>query len=159
MFPLMAPKALSLHLSLPRPPHELQAVSPYPSKAAAGPGSISPQTCPAWPWLLASLSLSPEMCQVPRAGAAPVPHCHAPTGMLDGPCPAHLVNHQPSWSPDRLPHYLVTPCEDFLSESSVYSSLLSHLLMHSLCINFVIVFDLPSDCTGAHLSPKGENTF
>lgn len=158
MLPLMAPKALSLHLSLSRPrlrpPHQPQAVSPYPSEAAAGPGSISPQPCPAWPW-----PLSQGMCQVPGAGAAPVPHCHAPTGMLDGPCPAHLVNHQPSWHPDRLPHYLVTPCEDFLPESSVYSSLLSHLLMRSLYINFVIVFDLPSDCTGAHLSPKGENTF
>lgn len=152
----MASRAPPLHLSLLRPrlrpPQQPQAVSPYPRKVTAVQqmGSISPQPCPAWPWPLASLSPSPGRFQVPGAGAAPVPCCHAPGGMPDGPCTAHLVNHQPSWRPDRLPHYLVTPCEDFLPKSSVYSSLLSHLSMCSLYINFVIVFDLPSDCTGAH---------
>lgn len=152
----MASRAPPLHLSLLRPrlrpPQQPQAVSPYPRKVAAVQqmGSISPQPCPAWPWPLGSLSPSPGRFQVPGAGAAPVPCCRAPGGMPDGPCTAHLVNHQPSWRPDRLPHYLVTPCEDFLPKSSVYSSLLSHLPMCSLYINFVIVFDLPSDCTGAH---------
>lgn len=143
MLPVMASRAPPLHLSLLRPrlrpPQQPQAVSPYPRKVAAVQqmGSISPQPCPAWPWPLASLSPSPGWFQVPGR-------------MPDGPCTAHLVNHQPSWRPDRLPHYLVTPCEDFLPKSSVYSSLLSHLPMCSLYINFVIVFDLPSDCTGAH---------
>lgn len=70
----------------PRTPHHSRAGSPCPSKAPAGPSSISPQPSPAWPWTRLSQAhprahipawpqpiLSPGRCLVPRAGAVPEP--------------------------------------------------------------------------------------